>query len=231
LSRLDASLLTDLPPFAGMNREALDDMLARAVSSRHAKDAYIFREGEEAHSFFLLLDGYVRVVKVTADGEQVIVRYIATGELLGIAKAIGRTTYPANAVAAADCVVLAWPSHTWESIVAAYPGFATNTYAMVGQRLLDTQERVIELATERVEQRVANAVLNLARQTGRKTDDGILIDFLISRQDISEMTGTTLHTVSRLLSGWDSKGWIKSGRQRITLVEGHQLMTLASTRD
>jgi len=231
LSRLDASLLTDLPPFAGLSREALDDMLARAVSSRHAKDAYIFREGEEAHSFFLLLDGYVRVVKVTAVGEQVIVRYIATGELLGIAKAIGRDTYPANAVAAADCVVLAWPSHTWESIVAAHPGFATNTYAMVGKRLLDTQERVIELATERVEQRVANAVLNLARQTGRKTDDGILIDFLISRQDISEMTGTTLHTVSRLLSGWDSKGWIKSGRQRITLIEGHKLMTLASARD
>ncbi|AKI01962.1 cAMP-binding protein [Hoeflea sp. IMCC20628] len=231
MSRLDASLLTDLPPFAGLSREALDDMLARAVSHRHAKGGYIFREGEQAHSFFLLLDGYVRVVKVTPDGEQVIVRYIATGELLGIAKAIGRDTYPANAVAAADCVVLAWSSSAWESMVAAHPGFATNTYAMVGSRLIGTQDRVVELATERVEQRVANAVLNLARQTGRQTDDGILIDFLISRQDISEMTGTTLHTVSRLLSGWDSKGWIKSGRQRITLVEGHKLTSLTSARE
>lgn len=231
MKRLDPSLLTDLPPFAGLSREALDDMLARAVSHRFAKGAYIFREGEEAHSFFLLLDGYVRVVKVTPDGEQVIVRYIATGELLGIAKALGRDTYPANAVAAADCVVLAWPSSAWEGMVAAHPGFATNTYAMVGSRLIGTQDRVVELATERVEQRVANAVLNLARQTGRKTDDGILIDFLISRQDISEMTGTTLHTVSRLLSGWDSRGWIKSGRQRITLVEGHKLTSLASARE
>ena len=159
-----------------MSRDALDDMLARAVSFRSAKDSYVFREGEEAHSFFLLLDGYVRVVKVTPDGEQVIVRYIATGELLGIAKAIGRDTYPANAVAAVDCVLLAWPSNAWDAIVAAHPGFATNTYAIVGSRLVGTQDRVVELATERVEQRVANAILSLARQTGRKTDEGILID-------------------------------------------------------
>ncbi|MDP2119673.1 MAG: Crp/Fnr family transcriptional regulator [Hoeflea sp.] len=231
MNRLDASLLVDLPPFAGMSRDSLEDMVSRAASLRHAKDSYIFREGEEAHSFFLLLDGYVRVVKITPDGEQVIVRYIATGELLGIAMAIGRTTYPANAVAAADCVLLSWPSSSWATIVAAHPGFATNTYATVGSRLIGTQDRVVELATERVEQRVANAVLNLARQTGRKTDEGILIDFPISRQDISEMTGTTLHTVSRLLSGWDSKGWIKGGRQKITLVEGHKLMTVASARD
>ena len=214
-----------------MSRDALDDMLARAVSFRSAKDTYVFREGEEAHSFFLLLDGYVRVVKVTPEGEQVIVRYIATGELLGIAKAIGRDSYPANAVAAVDCVLLAWPSNTWDAIIAAHQGFATNTYSMVGSRLVGTQDRVVELATERVEQRVANAILSLARETGRKTDEGILIDFPISRQDISEMTGTTLHTVSRLLSGWDSKGWIKGGRQKITLVEGHKLMMVASARD
>lgn len=231
MSRLDASLLADLPPFTGLSQSALKDLLARAVSFRHAKDSYIFREGEDAHSFFLLLDGYVRVVKVTPDGEQVIVRYIATGELLGIAKALGRETYPANAVAAADCVVLAWPSTAWEPIIAAYPGFATNTYAMVGERLADTQDRVVELATGQVTQRVANAILSLARQTGRKTDEGILIDFQISRQDIAEMTGTTLHTVSRLLSSWDSKGWIKGGRQRITLVEGHKLMMIATARE
>ena len=231
MSRLDPSLLAGLPPFSGMEREALTDMLASATALRHAKGAHIFREGEEAHSFFLLLDGYVRVVKLAPDGEQVIVRFIASGELLGIAKAIGRDSYPANAVAAADCVLLAWPSRSWDGIIAAHPGFATNTYAMVGKRLLDTQDKVVELATERVERRVANAVLNLAKNTGKATDEGILIDFLISRQDISEMTGTTLHTVSRLLSSWEAKGWIKSGRQRITLIESQTLMSLATARD
>lgn len=230
MSRLDPSLLSGLPPFSGMDHDALKDLLVGATPLRHAKGAHIFREGEDAHSFFLLLDGYVRVVKLAPDGEQVIVRFITSGELLGIAKALSRDSYPANAVAAADCVLLSWPSKSWESIIAAHPGFATNTYAMVGQRLLDTHDKVVELATERVERRVANAVLNLAKTTGKATDEGILIDFLISRQDISEMTGTTLHTVSRLLSSWEAKGWIKSGRQRITLVESQTLKLLATAR-
>jgi len=230
MSRLDPSLLAGLPPFSGMDHDALKDLLVGATPLRHPKGAHIFREGEDAHSFFLLLDGYVRVVKLAPDGEQVIVRFITSGELLGIAKALSRDSYPANAVAAADCVLLSWPSRSWDSIIAVHPGFATNTYAMVGQRLIDTHDKVVELATERVERRVANAVLNLAKTTGKATDEGILIDFLISRQDISEMTGTTLHTVSRLLSSWEAKGWIKSGRQRITLVESQTLKLLATAR-
>lgn len=228
MGELDPNLVTDLPPFAGMERNELADIVSRATALRHQKDAAIFQEEEEAHSFFLLLDGYVRVLKISPHGDQVIARYIASGELFGIAAAIGRTTYPANAVAAVDCVALAWPSSAWNPIVTAHPQFATNTYAVIGDRLLETQEKIVELSTERVGQRIANTLLKLASQTGRKTEDGILIDFPISRQDIAEMTGTTLHTVSRLLSGWESQGWILSGRQKITLIEGHKLMLVAT---
>lgn len=230
MSRLDTSLLAGLPPFMGMDQGSLKQMLEGATPIRHPKNDHIFREGEEAHSFFLLLDGYVRVVKLAPDGEQVIVRFITSGELLGIAKAIGRDSYPANAIAAADCVLLAWRSQLWDGIVSKHPGFATNTYSMLGERLLETQDKVVELATERVEQRVANAILKLADQSGRKSDEGITIDFPISRQDISEMTGTTLHTVSRLLSGWEHAGWVKSSRKKVTLVKGHKLAMIASSQ-
>lgn len=230
MSLLDASLVENLPPFADMQRDAMDALLGGSKSSRFEKGATVFEQDQEAHSFFLLLDGHIRVVKITPDGEQVIVRYISSGELFGIAEALGWARYPANAVTAVDCVVLSWPSKLWETIVEQHPTFATNTYRTVGERLQDTQERIVELATERVEQRVASAILKLANQTGRRTEDGILIDFPISRQDISEMTGTTLHTVSRLMSAWETEGWVKSGRQKITLVEGHKLMLLSSGR-
>src|SRR5690606_20135246 len=98
-----------------------------------------FDQGEEASSFFILLDGRVRVVKTTPDGCQVIVRYIVPGELLGIAHALGRDTYPASAVAAVDCVVLAWPGRLWAQFAAAYPSFGKNTYRTVGTRLEDVQ--------------------------------------------------------------------------------------------
>ena len=89
------------------------------------------------------------------------------------------------------------------------------------------QNRVVEMSTEQVERRVARALLRLVNQTGRKTREGILIDFPISRQDIAEMTGTTLHTVSRLLSAWEASGIVRSGRQKVTVVEPHRLFLLA----
>jgi CRP/FNR family transcriptional regulator, nitrogen oxide reductase regulator len=74
---------------------------------------------------------------------------------------------------------------------------------------------------------VAHALLRLAQQTGRRTEEGIVIDFPISRQDIAEMTGSTLHTVSRLLAAWEEKGLVKSGRQRVTVVQEHRLFLLS----
>ena len=70
-----------------------------------------------------------------------------------------------------------------------------STLQAIGQRLQDAQTRIIEASTEEVERRVAHALLRLAQQAGRKIERGIEIDFPISRQDIAEMTGTTLHTV------------------------------------
>lgn len=227
MSRLDRSLIAGLPPFEGMTAADLDQMLAKAKSQRIAREGAVFEQDEEAHSFFLLLDGHVRVVKTTPDGQQVIVRYISPGELMGIAHALGRTTYPATAIAVVDCVVLAWPGHLWPEFAAAFPNFGANTYKTVGSRLQDAQTRIVEMATEQVERRVAHALLRLIQQTGKKTENGILIDFPISRQDIAEMTGTTLHTVSRLLTAWEERGLVKSGRQRVTVTEPHRLMLLA----
>jgi CRP-like cAMP-binding protein len=225
---LDPSLIADLPPFAGIGREHLSHFLELAAPCRFDKGGYIFRQGEAAENFYVLLDGYIRVVKMTPNGEQVIARYIASGELFGIAEALGLDAYPANAVAAVDCVALSWPSSIWQETVERFPSFATNTYKTVGTRLQDAQDRIVEMATERVEQRVANAVMKLVQSNGKVTADGVLIDFPISRQDLSEMTGTTLHTVSRLMSGWESMGLVKSGRQKITVTAGDVLTQIAS---
>jgi CRP-like cAMP-binding protein len=230
LNRLDRALIAGLPLFSGMAATDLDRILEGATSRRVAKDGFVFEQGGEAASFFVLLDGRVRVVKTTPDGQQVIVRYIVPGELLGIAQALGRSTYPASAIAVVDCVVLAWPSRLWPEFAAAFPSFSANTYRMIGQRLDDVQTQVVEMATEQVERRVAHALLRLVQQTGRRSSEGIVIDFPISRQDIAEMTGTTLHTVSRLLTAWEQKGLVKSGRQQVTVVAPHRLLLLAEGR-
>ncbi|MBI5262589.1 MAG: Crp/Fnr family transcriptional regulator [Bradyrhizobium sp.] len=227
MAKVDASLVAHLPLFAGFGPEDLEEILREARSARYPKNSTIFAQGEDAHSFFLLLHGHVRASKTTPAGEQIVVRYVSPGETFGLAMAIGLQHYPANATAVDDSVVLAWPTPAWPRLVAKFPALATNTLQTVGSRLQETHTRVIEMSTQQVEQRIAHALLRLAKQSGRKLDRGVQIDFPISRQDIAQMTGTTLHTVSRILSGWEQRGLVESGRQRIILREPHKIVLLA----
>ncbi len=225
--RLDESLLSRLPPFSKLDRRQIRTILDQATSRRYESGVSIFDEGAPAERFYMLLDGYVRVVRITPTGEQVTALHIPAGQLLGIARAIGKTVYPATAIAATESIALSWPMHLWDRFVADYDGFATGTYKTIGDRMGEMNTRIVEMATQQVEQRVANALLRLINQTGRKVANGIEIDFPITRQDLSELTATTLHTVSRLLSAWERQGLVQSSRKRIVVCDPHALMVLA----
>lgn len=228
MARLDRSLISHFPFFQGMSDSELDSVLEDARSSRYPKDSVIFGEGQEAAAFFFLLAGHVRAVRTTPDGHQVIARYISPGEIFGIAPAIGRTTYPATAEAANDCVVISWPVSFWADFVQKLPRFAVSTYKMIGDRLQETQDHASELSTDPVEQRVAAALLRLLKQAGKETSSGIAVDFPVSRQDIAEMCGTTLHTVSRLFSAWVRSGLIEGGRQKVSVLQPSALEQIAT---
>ena len=96
---LDRSLIAGLASFQGLTPEQLDDVLSDAQSVRYSKGADVFRQDGEAQSFYILLHGYLRVYRLTPDGQQVVVRHISPGEIFGVAMALGRSTYPATASA------------------------------------------------------------------------------------------------------------------------------------
>jgi CRP-like cAMP-binding protein len=228
MAAIDRSLVINLPLFAEVADHDLDEILLDARAVRYPKNAHIFEQGADAPMFFLLVHGHVRAEKSTPSGEQIVVRYISPGEPFGIARALGLTRYPATAIAVVDCLAIAWPTAAWDRLVAKCPQIAVNTLQIVGGRLQQEHTRILEISTQQVEQRIANALLRLANQAGRKTETGIEIDFPISRQDIAEMTGTTLHTVSRILSGWEQSGLVQgAGRQRVVLCNPQKLQDIA----
>lgn len=231
MPKLDESLLTGLPPFSRLDRLQIREILDRATPARYPEGATVFGEGHPAERFFLLLDGFIRAVRTTPGGEQVIMLHIPPGQLFGIAPAIGRDTYPATAVAATESLALGWPVRLWPQFVASYDGFATETYRTLGARLGEVQLRVTELATQAVEQRVAAALLRMANQSGRRTEAGVEIAFPVTRSDIAEMTGTTLHTVSRLLSAWERDGIVLSARRHVTVTAPHRLVVLSGAAE
>lgn len=231
MPKLDPSLVADLPLFQSLRPEQVEDVLAASRALRVPKNQAVFAQGEAADRFYLLLDGRLRVVRTTPEGQQIVVRFIGPGELFGIAMALRIPSYPGTAVAVTDSVALAWPNALWLDLVRKYPSLALNALHTVGGRLQDANARIVEMATQQVERRIAHALLRLANQAGRKVDEGVLINFPISRQDIAEMTGTTLHTVSRTLSAWEDKGWIEGGRQRVLLRKPHELVLLTEAAE
>ena len=158
MATVDPSLVAHLPLFAGFAADELGEILREARSVRFPRNSAVFEQGEDAHSFFVLLHGHVRASKTTPAGEQVVVRYVAAGETFGVAMAIGLQHYPATATAVDDSVVLAWPSAAWPRLVARFPALASNTLQTVG------------MSTQQVEQRVAHALLRSPSNPGARSN-------------------------------------------------------------
>lgn len=225
------SLLKNLDLFRAVPDKDLDTVMAIAKPLRVLPGDTVFQQGQPADQFFVLLHGHLKVLQTTTEGEQVMVRYVIPGEVFGIAKAMQRPAYPASCIAVEESVVLGWPSSQWDHFMTGNLQFAANALQAVGQRLQDAHSRIKELSTEEVEQRVARCILRLIDSSGEETDQGIAVNFPITRQDIAEMTGTTLHTVSRMLSAWKERGLVITGRKRVIVCKVDDLIRLAEGGD
>ena len=192
---------------------------------------YFFHQGQDATAMYILLSGRAKLTQVTQAGDQVIVGYCSAGDGLGIIVALSQTDYPLSAEAITDCQAISWQRDTMNQLMLAHPQLALNGMGMIAQRFVKLQERYQDIATRRVEQRIARALLRLVRQFGKKVSEGVLIDMPLSRQDLAEMTGTNVYNVSRILSKWERAEWIVSQRQRIVLCKAHELVVLAEDLD
>ncbi|WP_457926930.1 Crp/Fnr family transcriptional regulator [Bosea thiooxidans] len=224
---MDRSVLRSIPLFAAMSDAQLDRMTAQASTRRIPQGETVFEQGDQAQVFYLLLHGRLKVTQVTRDGQQIIVRVVHPGDLFGFTRALGRSDYPGTSTAAVDSLVAAWPTASWDGFVADNPHLAMNAIRTIGQRLDEAHTRIREMSTEEVERRVAHAVLRLVERAGRHDGAGLRVDFPISRRDIAEMTGTTLHTVSRILSAWEAQGLVEGGRQKLVVRDRVGLSRLA----
>ena len=222
-----SQLLAQSRLFQGLSAAGLQAILEEARERRVPQNAFFFHQGDPASIGYLLLEGQAKLTQLTPEGHQVIVRFLSPGDGFGIIAAISQGVYPLSAQAITDCVVLAWYGDVLTQLMERHPRLALNALRMLAARFRELQDRYRELATERVERRVARALLRLARQTGHKVEGGVLIDLPLSRQDLAEMTGTTLYTVSRILSQWAEKGLVETGRARVLIRHPHGLVVIA----
>jgi CRP-like cAMP-binding protein len=213
--------------FKGITDSVLEILIDAGSVKKFKTGEFLFRQGEPAHTIFLILAGRLKLVQLNEKGEEVILRYIGPGESTAAVSTLSGLPYPVTSEVVQEGKAIRWNGSILRSLMQKHPQIALNVLDIVIERLVEVQNRFLELSTERVEQRIARTLLRLMRRGGSKTKAGVRIDFPLSRQDIAEHSGTTIYTVSRTLSSWAKRGFLKTSREKIIISDLHALVSIS----
>ena len=227
-STIAALSLRNSEMFGALGEAALHAVAAAGVVRRLTAGTTAFAQGDPGATCHSLIEGRVKIVQTHVNGGQSVLRFIGPGEMYGTVAAMMNKPFPADAVAVVDSVEIVWSVAAMRQLIRDHPEIGINATASAGERLFELQGRMGDLTGERVERRIARALVRLAEQAGRRTDEGLEIDFPVTRQDLAEMAGATLHTVSRTLSAWDQRGITGGARRRIVVRDFRILTALAA---
>ncbi len=213
--------------FQGIAPDELMRITQAARRRQIPAETFLFHQGDPAEVIYVPVQGRLKLTQITPEGHEVILRYVGVGEMTGATAAFGDTAYPASAETVEETSVLGWDNATMVELIEHYPRLGLNILHLLSVRLQELQDRLREMSTERVERRIARALLRLVSQLGRKAETGVLIDLPLSRQDLANMTGTTIYTVSRVLSHWEEEGIVEAGREKVLIKHPPSLVVIA----
>jgi CRP/FNR family transcriptional regulator, nitrogen oxide reductase regulator len=212
-----------IPLFQGVAQSDLKPLVEAAHRKHLQAGGFFFLQDDPAECMYVLLKGRVRLSQVGSDGHQVLIRVITPVCMFALVAITTAGKYLVTAEAAEDSLALYWTRAELMGFVTRTPQMAQNAMGIMAERLQEIQERFRQVTTQRVEQRLAHTLMRLAAQSGRKVEEGILIDLKLTRQDLAQMSGTTLYTASRTLSEWEAEGLVIAERERVTIRNPHGL--------
>lgn len=212
--------------FKELPADQYNEILEHGLRQNLSPMCVLFREGDAAENCYLVTRGCLKLSKLNAQGGEVIIRYISSGDITAAPAVLKNAAYPVTAQAVKPTEVIAWDKKGFIALTHRYPVIALNLIDSVFHRLEDLQTRYLELSTEQTEQRIAKLILNLMKHAGRENSSGVHIDIPLSRQNIADHIGASLYTVSRTLSTWEKSGWIASSRKQITVTDTNALISL-----
>jgi CRP/FNR family transcriptional regulator, nitrogen oxide reductase regulator len=223
-------ILAALPIFGGLSDRDWDKILDLFSERQYQKDDYIFLEGEAPEALYVVKSGKVKVLRHSTDGKDVVLRVASHGELLGTVGTFDGGGYPGTAQAIENCDLLVVARNDCLTLCSRYPVFALAVIADLGSRLRSSAEQIRSLAVERVEQRIARTLLKLAETAGSDVSDGRVIEMPLTRQDVADMTGTTVETAIRVMSKFRRLGLIRTRRGKVVLVDREALLEISESR-
>lgn len=206
------------------------EKLRQTGSPRHLEAGQtLFHEGDASLHFIVVIDGRVRIWRSAPTGARMTVDLLGPGAIPGCVAVFRGIPYPATATAMNQVAALTWPAERVRGLLHEDPALAANALAIVGARNLEVLQRLLEVSTEGVEQRLARTLLRLA-DAAQQHGVQDAVEVRASRQDLAELTAATLHTVSRFIGRWETIGIVSGGRGRI-LVHSRAALAALCSRD
>ena len=224
---IDSLQLRQVSVFQNATDEDLRLFTQHSVERSIEEEEFFFFQGDPAVYFYVLLSGRAKLMQINQAGQQVNLRTINEWQMFGALGAVrDNATYPASAQALEHSIALAIKSDYLREMIQTRPYLSFDLMKLMTSYIQEMQERYRELATEKVELRIAHVMLRLISQMGVKTVDGN-IELTFTQQDLAEMSGTTIYTVSRMLSEWERRGFVETGRERILIRKPHELVKIS----
>jgi CRP-like cAMP-binding protein len=219
---LSSSGIQNAALFEGLSPQELNLVVTRASLRAVSQGVSLFRQEEPASEVFLLESGRVRLHEITADGRELLIRFVRPGEVFGDKAAIAGADYRASAGSDTPVRAYAWTTGTAVALLQEVPRLAINLFNIATQYLHYSRDRYRILATASVERRIHWAVTELARNFGSAEGSATAITGRALQQDIADLAVTTIYTVSRVLKGYEHRGMLTRRRGRIVLSHAFQ---------
>jgi CRP/FNR family transcriptional regulator, cyclic AMP receptor protein len=221
--QLRINALRAIAPFSGLPELALAKLALKTTEWRVPHDTVIFFEHGLATTLFGIKSGQAKMSKMSEDGREQILHILGPGEVIGSGPTFNQSSYAATATTLVDSELVVIRHADFEATLRANPEIALKFIDILFDRLARVYDHVRDLALQSVPQRTASLLLRLAREEGKRTPDGILIDLTLSREELAELVGSARESVIRALSKFAKAGFIRIERREITILNEERL--------
>lgn len=215
-------LVKNSPLFAGLSDQDLDALMDVARIREHPRGELLFSEGEEAEGFFIVLDGKVKVYKLSPEGKERILHIIHPGGTFAEAAIFGEGLYPAYAEPLQASKLLFLPKENFLNLLKNNGQMAVNMIAGLSMFLRQFANQIEDLTFKDVPSRLARYLMNLS-QDGRK--ETVLLP--ISKSQLASNLGTVSETLSRTLRKLSDDDLIRVSGKTFEILDIERLEELA----
>lgn len=218
------NLLRSAPIFRNVPSTECREIISLASERRYSSRQVIAYEGDRRAEVLLLLSGRVKISQISHTGDEVILRVRRAGDIIGGLGMSPGETKCSTIRAIEPCQVLSWKTEDFERFVSRSTALQHNVVQIMKNTLQVLQECFCELATLKVSSRLARTLLRLAEQEACGSRN---VHILFTCEELGQMAGTTLFTVSRLLSKWTELGLLYPEKRGIVIEDLGGLLAIA----